>query len=111
MLVRHTAVALFLLAFASLNPAWSATAGKAGGGELTIADQGQTTATVVVSPTAGAREKQAAADLVKYIGYMSGASPKLADKAESIQAAMVGSGPVLVVGQEAVKAKPALAQK
>jgi len=56
-------------------------------------------------------EWRAAADLVKYIHLMAGARPRLAATREEIDAALSGSSPVLLVGEEAVKAKPALAQR
>lgn len=76
--------------------------------ELVIADQGQTQATVVVSPKAGEWEKKAAADLVRYIEIMSGAKPALADKADTVAAALTKTTPIIVVGEEALKADPSL---
>jgi len=97
--------------FLAASPALAATAGKAGGSELTIVNNGQTTAVVVVSPGAGPNEKQAAEDLVKYIGLISGAKPALANTAETVPAALASNGPVLIVGQEAIAARPALRQQ
>jgi len=101
--------AIFLALTASESAA--ATAGKAGGNELVIVNDGQAAATVVVSPAAGPREKQAADDLVKYIGLMTGAMPRLAGTAKDVQAALASNLPLLIVGREAINAKPALKQK
>jgi hypothetical protein len=79
-------------------------------GDLVIARGGKTRAAVVVSPGAGPWEKQAALDLAHYVGRMSGARPAVADTPEKIAAALRGSGPVLVVGEEALRAEPALRQ-
>jgi hypothetical protein len=78
--------------------------------ELVIAENGQTAAVVVVAPNAGKWEKQAALDLAKYMQQMTGAKPALADDAEKIAAAMAGAGPLLIVGQQAIAAEPALQQ-
>ena len=75
---------------------------------LTVAGGGKTDAVVVVSPEAGKWERQAATDLVKYIGLLSGAEPKLADQPESIAAALAGAAPALVVGGQALAADPSL---
>jgi len=76
--------------------------------ELVIASNGRARAVIVVSAQAEGHEKQAADDLAKYIGLMSGAQPNIANTQEAIAAAMSGKTPVLVVGQEALKAKPEL---
>ena len=99
---------------------------------LVVADKGATEAVVVVSPEAGLPEAKgpggtpgrgldksgtrndewmAAADLVKYIALMTGAKPRLAATREEINAALKGRAPVFLVGEEALKAKPALARK
>ncbi|UCF41787.1 MAG: DUF4838 domain-containing protein, partial [Gemmatimonadota bacterium] len=68
-----------------------------------VAASGKTDATVVVAPDAGTSEKLAAADLARYIGLMSGATPKVAGPE-----ALGSKDPLLVVGAEALKAKPEL---
>ena len=73
---------------------------------LLIADAGQTNAVIIVAPDAGRWEKQAADDLAKYIGLMSGATPRVISDANA--GATLGSAPVFIVGSEAVKARPAL---
>jgi len=97
-------VGTVLSANASLGGAASATAAN----ELVIATRGETTAVIVVSPQAKGHEKQAADDLAKYIGLMCGAAPEIANTLEAIRLAMSGETPVLVVGQEALAAKPNL---
>jgi len=87
---------------------FAATAGEPDGNELVIATAGKSQATVVVSPDAGEQEKQAAADLLKYIEMMSGAKPALADAREKIEAALKREQPVLLIGKEALAAQPKL---
>lgn len=82
--------------------------GDAPADDLIIAAGGKTQATVVVSPKAGTWEKKAAGDLVEMIQLMSGAKPGLANSEADIATALKGTGPLLVVGQEALKAEPAL---
>lgn len=77
-------------------------------GDLVIAQNGKTRAQVVVSAGAGTWERQAGADLQKYIALMTGAEPALADAPASIGAALRADTPVLIVGQEALKADPSL---
>ncbi len=83
-------------------------AGRPNRKELIIAANGKTKAVIVVSPTATSQEKQAADDLAKYIGLMCGARPGVAHTREAIDAALAGTNPVLLVGQEALKASPRL---
>ncbi len=93
---------------------WLAAPGLAAGAaeepaeDLVIAERGVTSATVVVAPDAGPYEAMAAADLVKYIGLMTGARPALATNSGAIAAALRGAAPVLLVGAEALKAAPGL---
>ena len=81
---------------------------KSGGDDLIIAASGQPKAVIVVSPQPGEKEKRAADDLAKYIGMMCGTRPEIANTKKAIAAAMAGRAPVLVVGEEALKAKPKL---
>jgi hypothetical protein len=76
--------------------------------EMIVADQEKTEAIIVAAPGAGPCETQAARDLAKYIELLSGARPVLATNAEAIAAALKGKAPALVVGEEALKAEPAL---
>jgi hypothetical protein len=84
----------------------------AAGDDLRIASGGKTEAIVAVSPEAKKNaERSAAEDLVKYIGLMSGAAPKIVSDRESIDAALKGAGPVFLVGQEALRADPTLSTR
>ncbi len=76
--------------------------------DLVIAQGGKTSAQIVVSPQAGIWEKRAATDLQKYIEMMSGAKPALADTREAIAQALHLKTPLVIVGQEAVRAQPSL---
>jgi len=99
---------------------------------LVIAEKGATKAVVVVSPEAGLpvttnkdgtvsrgtdktgsrnEEWAAANDLVKYIEMMTGAKPRLASTREEIAAALKGKDPVILVGEEALKANPKLGKR
>jgi len=86
-------------------------AGTPGVNNLLIVTDGKTQAIIAVSPTAGPHEKLAATDLARYIGLMTGATPQIANTREAIDAALKGTAPVLLVGSEALAAKPALAAK
>lgn len=77
---------------------------------LVIARDGKTDAVVIVSPTAGGAEKQAAADLAKYIGLLCGTAPALANTQAAIDEALKGKAPVFLVGSAAIQAEPKLAQ-
>ena len=77
---------------------------------LKVVDDGKTRAVVVVDAKAGRWEKQAAADLVKFIEVMSGAKPALADTDDAAAAALKTDAPLLVVGGAALKADPTLQQ-
>ncbi len=100
---------LLALALPFASPALLApTAGTSGRDDLLLAEASGAKAVVVVSPTAGKWEKQAAADLVKYIELMTGAKPALAETAEAGAAALKGTTPTLIVGEEALKADPSL---
>ena len=100
--------------------------------ELVLADNGTTETVVVVSPEAGLPETTAKEgtvsrgldpngsrngewlavnDLVKYIELMTGAKPRLAVTREAIDAAIKGKNPVILVGEEALKAKPDWAKR
>jgi hypothetical protein len=103
----------------------------AAGADVLVATNGKTEAVVVVSPEAGLPEAKgpdgqparglangarnvewlAAADLVKYIGLLTGATPRLAATREAIEAALKGAAPVFLVGEEALAANPALAAR
>jgi hypothetical protein len=86
------------------------TAGTPGAADLLISKGGTAAATIVVAGNAGRWEKAAASDLAKYIERMSGAKTPIANTPEAIAAALKSAGPVLLVGQEAIQAEPALGQ-
>lgn len=77
-------------------------------GALVIVSHGKTKAVIVVSASAGPEEKRAAGDLRKYVGLMTGAEPAVANTPGAIADALKSGGPVLIVGREALKARPAL---
>lgn len=80
----------------------------AGGGDLVVAEHGRSEAVIVVSPGALRWEKRAATDLARSIGLMSGVMPAVADTPETIAAALASKKPLLIIGQEALKASPSL---
>lgn len=84
------------------------TAGITGRDDLLLADATGAKGVIIVSPTAGKWEKQAATDLVKYIELMTSAKPALADTTEAIAAALSAKAPLLIVGEEALKADASL---
>lgn len=86
----------------------SVSAERSGRDELVVASAGMTSAVVVVSPDAGSYEKQAADELARCIGLMCGVTPGIANTVETIAVALAGEAPVLVIGQEALKAQPKL---
>lgn len=99
-----TVILLLMSVLVGTGPSARAQSGK----ELVVANDGRTTAQIVVSPHAGTWERQAAHDLQKYIGLMSGASPTLAETADAIEAARHTGSTVIVIGQEALKWEPSL---
>ena len=76
--------------------------------ELVIADKGKTAAIIVVAEKAGPNEQLAAEDLAKYIALMSGVAPTIAKTPEVIAGALKENAPVLLIGQEALKADKSL---
>lgn len=120
------------VAGATATTAHAAVAGEAGKGELVIVAGGRTEAVIVVSPDAGLPEVTgkdgsvtrgvdkngkhndewaAAVDLAKYIDLMTGVKPRLAATRDDVQAALASQVPLLIIGEEALKASPALARK
>src|SRR5687768_3000756 len=77
--------------------------------ELVIAEAGRSTAVVAVNapkdPNVPSLEWKAAEDLAKYIGKLSGATPSLVSNPAAVRAA---KGPVLVIGELALKLEPSL---
>ena len=105
--ISLAACAALFLAFDA--PGHGQTAGVPGANDLVIAQGGASTATIVVAVDAGQWEKAAAGDLAKYIERMSGAKVPIASTTEAIATALKVATPVLIVGQEALKADGALA--
>jgi len=74
--LHGAALALGVLLLACLASAQ--VAGTTAANDLAIVTDGKTQAIIAISPTAGLNEKLAAADLAKYIGLMTGATPQIA---------------------------------
>ena len=96
---------LLLLSVVSVR---GATVGKPGESDLVVAQNGSSSARIVVAGDAGPWEKQAATDLAKFVHRMSGAEMRLASSPDEIKAALSNSAPVFVVGSEAIKEEPSL---
>ncbi len=103
--------ALVLLTLSGACMHRGALAGDLTGGLLTIVAQGKAAAKVAVAPTAGAQERAAAEDLVKYIEMMSGGRPELVDTADGVATALKEDAPLLLVGEVALKANAVLARR
>jgi hypothetical protein len=86
----------------------SATAGAPAANELVIARDGASDAVIVRSPEAGPYEQLAAEDLAKYIEMMTGSKLRIAKTRDAIEEALSSSRPVLIVGKQALLAKPDL---
>ncbi len=101
---------MWVAALSALGPlsAPSADVGQPGQPDLIIASRGQSGARIVVSPTAGPWEKKAAEDLTHYIQRMTGARIPIVGEHRGIDAALRTTSPLLILGQEAVKAQPKL---
>jgi hypothetical protein len=78
---------------------------------LVIAEKASTRTTIVVRAAAGAWEARAAKDLAKYIEMMTGASPGIADTTESIEKALGRDDPIILVGEIALRTRPALRKR
>lgn len=105
--MKHVALCLAFIALLGSQLA-AQIAGTGGRDDLLVADAGGAKATVVVAPSAGKLEKQAATDLVKYVELMTGAKLALADTAETAAAALKAKTPMFIVGEEALKADASL---
>jgi len=129
--VRYAALLSLLVATAicamlTASRAHAAVAGDSGRRDLIVASKGQCEAIIVVSPEAklpaggldghtvdgSAFERFAVEDLARCIELMTGARPAIADTPETIAAALAEKKkPVLIVGEEALKADPSLAKR
>jgi hypothetical protein len=83
-------------------------AGESGNAELVIASNGRTRARIIVSPSPGPWEKRAAEDLAHYTGQMTGATIPVLNEREAIDAALKDNSPLLIIGQEAIRAQGGL---
>ncbi len=84
---------------------------SASAAELVIATKDKANAVIVLSPDAGEWEKEGADQLVRCLGLMCGNAPELVNTADAIAQALAGAAPVIVLGQEAIKAKPELEKR
>jgi|694.fasta_scaffold10434_6 hypothetical protein len=84
------------------------TIGDSSNDDLIIAQNGQTTAVIAIASEASAIEKATAEDLANCIFLMSGARPAIADKADTITAALTSTAPLLVIGQLAIAQDPTI---
>lgn len=91
--------------------AGAATFGVSGVGALALVRDGKSEAIVVRAPNAGKWERAAADDLVRYIGLMTGASLAVADTPDAISKALTSGRPLIVVGREALAARPDLHER
>lgn len=90
------------------TPCFSATAGAPAANELVIAKDGASDAVIVRSPDAGPYERLAAEDLAKYIEMMTGAKLPVVETPDAIEAALSSSRTIVIVGEQALRAKPDL---
>ena len=86
----------------------SATAGSPAASELVIVKDRASDAVIVRAPGAGPHERLAAEDLAKYIEMMTGAKLPIADTSDAVAAALASCRPLLIVGEQALLAKPDL---
>lgn len=100
-LLRVLAAGLLLTTFPLL--AGAQVAGRAGPEMLRIVADGRPLASVVVAAGAGDGEKQAGADLVKYVEMMTGARLPLVEAATT--------GPAILVGRAALAEDPTLLER
>ena len=106
LLLIFTAILLSIVAVSSQG--WAEKEAQSTQQELVIVDKGKTAAIIVVAEKAGPNEQLATEDLVKYIAMMSGAAPTIAKTPEAIAGALKENAPVLLIGQEALKADKSL---
>ena len=104
---RTVACFLICLLF-SARPTLSATAGAGSVDELVIVKSQASDAIIVRAARAGPNERLAADDLAKYIEMMTGVKLPIAETPEAVEAALSSQHPLLIVGEEALTAKPDL---
>jgi len=107
--MRASSVFLVLgLAALGLPGAGTDAAEDRGESDLIVASGGKSHAQIIVSPSAGPRERRAAEDLARYVERMSGAKVPVVSERRAIDAALRRDTPLLLVGQEAIRARPEL---
>ena len=99
---------VMIVILSSLTALGNEMAGKATDKELVIVENNKSDAIIIVSPEPGKEECLAAQDLAKYIQLMSGATVEIADTTEKIAKALKSNRPLLILGEEALKAEPSL---
>ncbi len=87
------------------------TLGKAGVDDLVVVDRGKSSALVVLSPRASAKERLAAQDLVEAVEKMSGVKLAIADTEPAVKAALSERGPLIVIGEQALALEPSLRKR
>lgn len=80
----------------------------ASSGNLVIVADGRSGAMIVASPSAGTWEKKGAEALSHYIERMTGAKVPILAERQAIEAALGTGAPLLILGEEALGARPAL---
>lgn len=83
-------------------------AGQPSSNPLSIVHSGQSTAMILIDPSASEPEKAAAADLQSTIEKMTGAKVRVLADAGENQKALASSQPLLIVGQLALSLEPTL---
>lgn len=108
-MIGHKAVfAALWLSILGHTLAFSQLAGQPSSNPLVIVHSGQSTAVILIDPSASETERAAAADLQNTIEKMSGAKVRILADASQIQKALASSQPLLIVGQLALSLDPTL---
>ncbi len=105
---RTFIVSLTRLCAIGFLPVRASRAGESGDADLVIASGDRTNARIVVSPPPGRWEKKAAEDLTHHIERMTGAEIPVLRERHAIDASLNAGAPMLIVGQEAIKAQAKL---
>lgn len=109
MRAKKTSLFFVILALAAAtSPAFASRIGVASDHDLTIASNGKSQAIIIVASDAGPNETQAASDLAKYIGLMSGAKPEIAMTPTAIETALSGDRPTIILGTKALSLDPSM---
>lgn len=108
MIAFKRAIAALGLSLLAVNLALAQLAGQQSNNPLTIVKSGQSTAVILIDPSASEPEKAAAADLQSAIEKMTGVKVKVLSDALEHQNALASSQPLLIVGQLALSLDPTL---